>query len=332
MAPLVASRDVLITGASGFVGRHLARHLSLAGVRPRGTTRAAAASSPDTEWFHIDSGVDREGLRRALANVRTVYHLAARVHINRSSGSSDLEKFRSANVDATRVLIEECAHAGVSRVVVASTVKVMGRFDGVPFTETMEPVPTDSYGRTKLEAERLTREIADRFGIEHVVLRFPVIYGEGMKANMLRLFAAVENGMPLPFAGVGNARSVLYVENAVAALLTAGGSDAARSQTFFVSDGVDYSTEELIRLIAAAMNKVPRLFAMPPLATRFAAVVGDLVSHIAPVPFSSEAADRLLGSLTVNASKLRRLTGFQPPFSTEQGIRKTALWFTQRSV
>jgi UDP-glucose 4-epimerase len=314
------------------VGQHLAADLAKAGIKAKGTTRRPGPLSESVDWYTISSGTDRAALRRAVDGVDTVFHLAARVHIPQSRLFDELDEYRRTNCEATSTLLHECAAAGVRRFIFASTVKVMGPYNGTPFTEEMIPDPEDAYAQSKLESESIVREVASRHSIDFVILRFPVIYGSHMKANMLRLFEAISSGMPLPFRGVSNTRSVLYVENAVAALRHVAATEAAKGETFFISDGTDYSTEELVRLIAAAMKTSPRLFKVPSALLRGTARLGDIVSGVIPFPISSGIMARMFGSLTVDDSRIRRLTQFENRFTTSEGIARTAIWFLQRKL
>jgi nucleoside-diphosphate-sugar epimerase len=171
----------------------------------------------------------------------------------------------------------------------------------------------DPYGITKLEAERVVREAAERHGTRATVLRFPLVYGPGVKGNMLRLFALVDRGVPLPFGSVANRRSLLYVGNLVAAVRAVLECPLDGTETFFVSDGRDVSLPGLIRMISEALARPARLLPVPP----------KLLRLFLP----ASEAERLIGSLTVDSSKLSRTTGYRPPHSVENGLRATADWY-----
>ena len=200
------------------------------------------------------------------------------------------------------------------QLVLASTVKAVGEGNWPrPGRKTRPPAPSDPYGTSKLEAERAVREVAHRQGIRAAVLRFPLVYGPGVKGNMLRLFALVDRGVPLPFGSVANRRSMLYVGNLVAAVRAALESPLDRTETFFVSDGRDLSLPALIRMIGKALGKPVRLLPVPP----------SLLRLVLP----AAEAERLIGSLTVDGSKLSRMTGYRAPHSVEEGLRVTADWY-----
>jgi nucleoside-diphosphate-sugar epimerase len=189
----------------------------------------------------------------------------------------------------------------------------VGEVNSAPWTEGTPPVPGDPYGTSKLEAERLVVEVAERHGSQAAILRFPLVYGPGVKGNMIRLFALVDRGVPLPFGAVTNRRSLLYVGNLVAAVRSVLETTFGGAETFFVSDGRDLSLPSLLRLIGEALGKPARLMPVPPKLLRLVLPSGE--------------SERLIGSLTVDASKLSRMTGYRAPHSVEEGLRATADWY-----
>jgi nucleoside-diphosphate-sugar epimerase len=257
--------------------------------------------------------LDRRAVQAAVAGADAIVHLAARVHVMRESAADPLAEFRRANVESTALLAEEAAAAGVRQLVLASTVKVVGEGNSTAWTEDTPPAPADPYGKSKLEAERLVRDAAERHGMGAAVLRFPLVYGPGVKGNMLRLFALVDRGVPLPFGSVANRRSLLYVGNLVAAVRSVLQNPLEGAETFFVSDGRDLSLPALIRMIGEALGKPARLFPVPPTLLRWALPAAE--------------AERLIGSLTVDGSRLSTMTGYRRPHSVEEGLRATAEWY-----
>jgi nucleoside-diphosphate-sugar epimerase len=237
------------------------------------------------------------------------------------------QHYTDANVGLTRLLLEAAGHAGVSTLVFASSVKAVGESNQIPWTEATPPQPVDPYGASKLAAESLLAEASRGGSLRTVSLRFPLLYGPGMRGNMLRLFQLVDRGVPLPFGRVRNQRSLLYVGNAAAAIEAAIRADAAGSGVFFVRDGRDVSTPELIRLIAAALRRPARLLPLPERLLHLAARGGDLLSRLGRVPLTTAALERLGGSLRVDDRLFRERTGFVPPFTLEQGLGHTAEWF-----
>jgi len=324
----VRGEVVVVTGASGFLGRPVTRALLERGVRVRGLARPGAAPlEPGVEPAPAEGVHDREGVRRAVEGAGAVVHLAARVHVMRDAAADPLAEFRRVNVEGTRTVLEEAIRAGARRFLFASSVKALGEGGDAVLTDDTPPAPADPYGVSKLEAERVVRELADAAGVHAPILRFPLVYGPGVRANFLRLLQLVDRGIPLPFGAVRNRRSMAYVENAAAAVVAALESPAAARESFLVSDGDDLSTPELVRRIARALGRPARLVPIPPALFAAGGRVGDLLARLVPFPLTSAAVHRLLGSLAVDSSRLTRLTGFAPPFTVDQGLAATAAWY-----
>ena len=318
---------VVVTGASGFVGTHVCRRFAAQGLAVRALVRDASRAPGGVPCTVVSDLLDRDAVRRALDGAGTVIHLAARVHVMDDRGADRDAVYARTNVEGTRLMLEEAIRAGAARFVFISSVKAVGESSDAPWTENTVPAPLDSYGRSKLEAERVVRTIADGAGVAAPILRLPLVYGPGMKANMLRLFQAVDRGWPLPLGSIGNRRSLLYVGNLVAAIEAVASDAKARRETFFVSDGQDLSTPELIREIGLALDRKVRLIAVPQAVFRAAGRIGDTIARALPWALTTAALDRLFGSLVVDSSKLRQVTGFVPPFSVREGLRETAMWY-----
>jgi UDP-glucose 4-epimerase len=301
---------VLVTGAAGFVGRALCGQLTATGhtVIPAVRRRSGLPDEvvvgdlgPSTEW------------RMALAGCDTVVHLAARVHMMRESVPDPLALYREINTGATLNLARQAAQGGVRRFVFISTIKVNGEGRDTPYHETDAPAPEDAYAISKLEAEQGLQRIAQETGLEVVILRPPLVYGPGVKANFLRLMQMVRKGWPLPLGAIRNRRSLLYLGNFVDAIRLCVEHSAAAGQTFLLDDGQAVSTPELIRALARAMGRPARLLAMP---VGVLELVGALLGK-------REAVARLTGSLYVDSSAIRSRLGWTPPFSMEAGLAAT---------
>lgn len=310
---------ILITGATGFVGTALCRRMIHEGWQVRGAVRSLSDQArlpagvaavpvgsigPDTVWTHALSGVD------------IVVHLAARTHVTHEVDVDPLNAYRRINVAATERLARAAAAAGVKRFIYLSSVKVNGEGRAEPYTEQDRPAPEDPYGISKWEAEQALRRIAAETGMDVVILRPPLVYGPGVKANFLALINVVRRGIPLPFASVQNRRSLLYLGNLVDAIITVCIRPGAAGQTYLVSDGVDVSTPELIRKIAGVFGRSARLFSFPSHCMRLA---GRLLGK-------TSAVERLLGSLAVDCSKIQRELDWKAPATMEQGLKETAEW------
>ncbi len=302
--------QVLITGASGFVGSALVSELSGAGHTVIPAVRRATGLpnevlvgeiGPATEWG------------RALAGSAAVVHLAARVHVMRDDASDPLAEFRRVNTEGTLNLARQAAQAGVKRFVFISTIKVNGEGRDTPYRETDAPAPEDAYAMSKWEAEQGLHTVAQETGLEVVILRPPLVYGPGVKANFQRLIQTVARGWPLPLGAIRNRRSLLYLGNFVDAIRLCIEHPAAAGQTFLLDDGEPVSTPELISRVADALGRPARLLAVPVGALEMA---GFLLGKHA-------AVTRLTRSLYVDSSAIRARLGWRPPHTLQQGLAAT---------
>jgi nucleoside-diphosphate-sugar epimerase len=228
---------------------------------------------------------------------------------------------RRINVDGTHALLDESVRAGVKRFLFISSVKAVASESDTILDDDTTPMPTDAYGASKLEAERLVRVVAVREGLHAPIIRLPLVYGTGMKSNMARLFDAVQRGLPLPLGSVRNRRSLVYVGNAVEGMRAVLTTPAAAQETFFISDGMDLSTPDLVRSIAAAIRRRPRMFPLPVTMMRGAA---NLLSRIGPLHLTLDSVSALVGSLFVDTAKIKKMTGYTPPVSVDEGLARTA--------
>ncbi|MEP6573560.1 MAG: NAD-dependent epimerase/dehydratase family protein [Gemmatimonadota bacterium] len=320
-------RLIALTGSSGFVGGHLRRALLDGGMQVRSLVRRPAAGESE---ISVGDFQDRGLLSQALAGVETVVHLAARVHVMTETSPDAAAEYRDVNVTLTRSLLAAAGAAGVRHFVFASSVKVMGETNEAPWTEESPAAPADPYGISKLEAERLIQREARRFGMRATILRFPLVYGPGNRGNMLRLFRLVERGLPLPFGSVGNRRSLAYVGNVVAAFEAVLAAPLTGQEIFFVSDGEDLSTPELLRLIGRGLGRSVHLVSIPPALLVSLAAAGDRILGSRPAPRLAPAVERLVRSLRVDSSKLTRLSGHRPPWTPSEGLAETGRWYLEQ--
>ncbi|HTS87741.1 MAG TPA: NAD-dependent epimerase/dehydratase family protein, partial [Gemmatimonadales bacterium] len=274
---------------------------------------------------------DLDRLQSAFRGAQVVVHLAGRAHVRRDGAPDPLAAYRAANVELTRRSLQAARDAGAFLFLLASSAKAIGERSVAPWSEQTPPKPQDSYGLSKLEAERAVAEEGRQLGMGTIALRFPLIYGPGMRANMLRLFDALARGVPLPLGAIHNQRSLLYVGNACAAIEAAIRSGPGQSGLYHVSDGQDLSTPELVRSVAAALGRRARLFPVPVSLFQLAGRIGDALSRWWDVPMTTAAVERLTGSLQLDISLIRSRLGYTPPFSVAQGLEATAAWYWRRN-
>ena len=291
--------------------RHRPDELQVPSVLPTASIEVVGDINPHTNWTNSLIGVD------------VVIHLAARVHVMNDVALDPLEEYRNANTLATIHLAEEAAKAGVKRFIYLSSIKVNGEETnlGQSYSEDSTPVPIDPYGVSKWEAELGLEKICAQTGMEFVIIRPPLIYGPGVKANFQKLMRLVAQGLPLPLGAVHNQRSMLALDNLVGFIAEVMKNPLAANQRFLLSDGEDISTSQLLKLIAKGMGKSICLLPVPAFVLRAAAQVLG----------ASSAADRLLGSLQIDSSKARQLLQWQPPLSVEEGIAIAAQAYLKNS-
>ena len=302
--------NVLVTGATGFVGSSLRIALAELGHRVRPAVRDSSGLASEAMVGYIHTHTDWSA---ALSGCDAVVHLAARVHVMRDAAADPLMAFRTVNVDGTLNLARQAAAAGVRRFVFLSSIKVNGEGRAEPYRETDQAAPRDPYAVSKWEAEQGLRALAAETGMELVILRPPLVYGPGVKANFQRLIRAVAKGLPLPLGAIDNRRSLLFLGNLVDAIRLCLEHPAAANRTYLLADGEDVSTPELVRRLARAMDRPAHLLAVPP---AWFALAGQLLGK-------REEVARLLGSLAVDSSAIRADLGWKPPSSLDQGLRLT---------
>lgn len=314
--PLVA-----ITGANGFLGGALVKCLPSKGFVLREIVRTA--NSKDQEAVGaIDADTDWS---RALVGVHVVIHTAARVHVMNDTSSDSLADFRKVNVLGTANLAWQAAAAGVKRFVFLSSIKVNGEhtLPGYPFFPDDVPAPIDPYGISKMEAEEELRFVASRTGMDVVIIRPPLVYGPGVKANFLNMMKWLSWGVPLPLGAVReNRRSLVALDNLVDLLAVCIDHPAAANQTFLVSDGHDLSTTDLLRRMGDALGRRAPLLPVPLFFLRLAAkVLGR-----------STVIERLCGSLQVNIDKTRDVLGWTPPVQVDDALKEVAEVFKREAI
>lgn len=314
--------NVFLTGASGFVGSAVARHLILAGHRVRAALRRQERELvPGIEPVFFDD-ITRHDWATALVGQTQVVHCAARVHVMNEQSIDPLDEFRKINVQGTLSLARAAAKAGVKRFVFISSIKVNGDSSaiGQPFCADDQVNPVGPYGISKHEAEMQLLDLAAHGDMQVTVIRPVLVYGPGVKANFLHMMGWLNRGLPLPLGALRNKRSLLALDNLVDLISTCMVHPAAANQVFLASDGEDLTTTQLLRYTASALGKSANLIPVPAWAL-------NASLHLLGKP---GIAQRLCGTLQVDISKNRRLLGWEPPARVDDALRETARNFLEQ--
>jgi nucleoside-diphosphate-sugar epimerase len=310
---------ILVTGATGFVGKAVVQRLLAEDELQR---VAVAVRRADHQWPHrvlqyVAGNIeDCTDWSYALNDVSAIVHCAARVHVMADKVANPLNEFRRVNVQGTLNLARQAAAAGLRRFVFVSSIKVNGEATqpGKPFTANDTSAPLDAYGISKMEAEQGLLALSAQTDMEVVIIRPPLVYGPGVKANFFAMMCWLRRGVPLPLGAIHNQRSLVALDNLVDLIMISLTHPAAANQTFLASDDEDVSTTELLRRMGKAMDCPVRLLSVPSSCLKLAAsIVGK-----------RDVAQRLCGSLQVDIEKTRRLLGWRPILTLDQGLKKAA--------
>ena len=316
---------VAVTGVAGFLGTDLANLLLRQGYQVRGILRRTLPDTTDlliSDFSVMGDIGSTTSWGEALKGIDVVVHLAARVHIMNENKHNTKNIYHQVNTAGTETLALESANIGIKRFIYVSTVKVNGeKTTEKSFTENDIPSPVGYYAQSKLESEKIIMDIGKKSGMETVIVRPPLIYGPGVKANFLKLIKLVESGIILPFKSIYNLRSMIYLENMSNFLINCIEKDSAAGQIFLVSDGWDLSTPQLINSIAACLEVTPRLYPFPV----------SMIKIMGKITGQNSAINRLTDSLRVDISKAKNILSWIPPYTPEQGIEKTINWYLNKN-
>jgi len=312
---------ILVTGASGFVGGALIKRLAVDRVSVVAAVRRIVNSLPaETQQVQVGDFFETTDWGLALKSVDAVVHCGARVHVMKDDAKTPIQAYREVNVNSTLNLARQAAKGGVKRFIFLSSAKVNGESTelGQPFTADDVPAPQDPYGVSKHEAEQLLWQLAGETGMEIVIIRPPLVYGPGVKANFESMMRWLALGIPLPLAAVtDNRRSLVALDNLVDLIMTCLNHPAAANRTFLVSDDEDLSTADLLKGIGAAIERPVRLFHLPPALLKLGASVLN----------NRHVYQRLCGSLQLDISTTCKVLSWTPPISVDEGFRRTAECF-----
>jgi len=322
---------IFITGAAGFVGKALVFCLLAKKYSLKALVRGHSDTLPtEVEQIYADladfSTVSQSftksltdmvsPLQATLMDVNTVIHTAARVHIMDDDSTDPLAAFRQVNVEGTLNLARQAAEKGVRRFIFVSSVKVNGEMtaEDHPFKPDGSFIPTDPYGLSKYEAEQGLLELAKQTRMEVVIVRPPLVYGPGVKANFAAMINLVSKGLPLPFGAIHNQRSLVALDNLVSFIIHCIDHPKAANEIFLISDGVDVSTTVLIKKVAKAFDKKAWLLPIPV----------SWMTFVAKLVGKTDVTERLFGSLQVDSSKARDLLGWKPVVTMDEQLKKIA--------
>ncbi len=303
----MASGGVLVLGAGGFIGRPLVARFAARGRRVIAAVRTPVAFAANVEQRVTGTLSATTDWMALLAGSDCVVHLASRAHKPAAPGDAWIEN----EVAISRALVAATHAAGVRRIVLFSSVKAHGEAGRFRASDPLRPA--DPYGRSKAAIEQAMSAAGEAL----VILRPPLVYGPGVKANFRALLRLAASGLPLPLASIDNRRSFVFLENLLDLVELALDDPRAAGQAFLMRDERDLSSAELVRLLARAMGRPARLFPCPP----------SVLSLAARLARQGEAAARLLEDLTADDEPTRRLLGWRPRIAPEDGLAATARAF-----
>lgn len=308
---------ILLTGATGFVGNRLLSMLEDRGHQCRAAVRRPSSTVDVRSESVVVGEIDAQtGWHEAVKDMDVVVHLAARVHVMHDQSDNPLVAFRKINLEGTCSLAEAAVKAGAKRFVYISTIKVNGEAtNGKPFTPQDTPSPADPYAIAKWEAEKALQEISQKTGLEVVVIRPPLVYGPGVKANFLNLIKLVRKRIPLPLAGIKNKRTLVALDNLANLILTCCEHPAAADHVFLAGDDESVSTAELITKIAKSFGQRSPVFYFPP----------TLMAWAASLLGKQAVWHRLSGSLEVDNSDAKKIMAWQPVTSMDEELKRIAV-------
>jgi UDP-glucose 4-epimerase len=321
-------QKILITGATGFVGCALCQHLVTQKINIKISITAVVRkynhSLPvSVQQIKIDDLTANIDWLSLLKDIDCIIHLAGRAHIVKECITDPLAAFRQVNTQATLHLATQAAKQGVRRFIFLSSIKVNGEETQLhqPFQVTDKIAPLDPYGISKYEAEQGLQEIAVNSALELVIIRPPLIYGENVKANFLKMMQWVQRGIPLPLGAVKNKRSLLALDNLLDFITLCIHHPKADNQIFLLSDDHDLSTIELLRALATSLEKPLILLPVPV----------SLLLKGAEVFGKRGQLARLCGSLQIDLSHTKKQLAWKPTITTDNAVQKTVESFLKKT-
>lgn len=312
--------QVMVTGASGFVGRHLCESLVRDGFSVKAAVRRESGQVLAGDVVQLDL-MDQACMRNSLMGVDCVVHLAGRAHVLNDQVADPLAAFREANVETTLALAKAALAAGVGRFIFVSSIGVNGNeTTDQAFTEQSDAAPTAAYAVSKLEAEQALGELLAGTDMQLVIVRPPLIYDAGAPGNFARLLGLVSKGLPLPFASLHNRRSLVSLNNLISFLTLVITHEKAAGELFLIADGDSVSTRQIVASLAAGMGRKSRCFYMPKLLAKLLlTALGRTGMYV-----------QLFSSLEISTNKARDLLGWLPVEDPEAALAEAGRKYVQR--
>jgi nucleoside-diphosphate-sugar epimerase len=326
-------RKALVTGAGGFIGRHLLNLLNEKKVDVNALVRNKKSfNSPACANIFEGDIFDSETLKRASEGVDTVFHLVAKTHDLSNSGDNERDYFR-INVDGTKTLLDACASSGIKHFVYFSSIKVMAEKSEAVLDETSPLNPSTPYGESKLAAERLVSDYGIKYGFATASIRLPLVYGPGNKGNIYRMIEAIDKGRFIMMGPGDKKRSMVYVGNVVDAAVAFVERSGGTNATYIVTDGIHYTVKELYEIIAKELGRRPMPFSVPMSVAKVLARAGDIGSRIIgkQLPFNSDMLNKLVSPLAFSSRRIRQEIGFTPKYNLSNTIKETVNWYRHGS-
>tara|TARA_B100000900_G_scaffold413082_2_gene436217 strand:+ start:796 stop:1737 length:942 start_codon:yes stop_codon:yes gene_type:complete len=307
-----------ITGANGFIGRHLVSYLDNKKLK-----FIKIGRKKDKVDFLINDLNKNTDWTSAFKDIEIVFHLAARVHFLDKDNRKEINKYEINNSQATEKLILDAYKSGVKKIIYLSTIKVNGEktLTNKPFTIDCSPNPQNPYAISKLNAEYILLNLGKKFNIDITIIRVPLVFGPEVKANFFKLIKLIQIGIPLPFINIQNKRSYIYVENLVDFMFLCSKNSKAIGKTFLLSEPESISTVDLIKKISFYLGKKPNLFYLP---IWFLKVIGFLLKR-------TDQIDKFIDSLEIDTSKAYKTLKWKPPFSSEKAFKRTIDWYLNKT-
>lgn len=311
---------MLVTGASGFVGRHMCRVLKLRDIPFKASTRKEGYfNDVDIATVAVGEIGEFTDWSVALEGCDTVFHLAARAHVIREESLDPWDSFLSVNVKGSIALARQAARSGVKRFVFMSSIGVLGNSSTHPFTNESAPAAVELYAKSKAMTENALRIICSDMGMELVIVRPPLVYGKEVPGNFLRLLQLLDTGIPLPFGSITALRSFVGIENLCDFLVECATHPLAAGKALLISDGEDISLPDMLRVLANEANLPLRIFPFPLALLEFA---GRITGR-------NDVVYRLISSLQIDSSQSMNVLDWSPPISLKKGLRDVAIWFRE---